>query len=227
MSAKSLWHYPAEGDYPPTDESVLVQAADMDEWAKAVVKKSDRTALGMVQQSARYKGKDPGLGIDLWEGVPMHSAVTAWRAHGASPDLDRVKSAIVKFQTEMTRDDNQLAVLLASSYRVDPRKNRDYLLGLIKKFRQNGKEANGNSLLNHEAHSKEPPVFIDGAGVSYTVENRYGHGVIVQIDMPGAAARYASDFPQARRIYPDETAAAVALIAEAERQGWKRCSAAA
>lgn len=76
----------------------------------------------------------------------MHSVVTAWRAHGASPDLDRVKSAIVKFQTEMTQDDKRLAVLLASSYRVDPRKNRDYLLGLIKKFRQNGKETKGNSL---------------------------------------------------------------------------------
>lgn len=230
MTSKSLWHYPAEGDYPPTDESVLVQAADMEEWTKAVTTQAERTAIGMFQQNAKYKGKLPGLDIDLWEGIPVHGAVTAWRHAGAEPDIDRAKKAIVDFQRKMTSDDTRLMYLLASSYHVTPQKNEVYLRGLMKKFKRNHEEMTADGLINHTGgtkRAKEAPVFIDGAGVSYTVESRYGHGVIVQIDKPGAAALYARNFPQARRIYPDETAAAVALIAEAERQGWKKCSTAA
>lgn len=221
---RSGWHYVSAGDYPPQEQSVIVYVADMSEWCKAVVSKGTKSTIGMYQQNSHYRGKAGGTDIDIWEGIPFHGAVIAWRDAGATPDGEKIKDTVLKFQRDQTQGEN-LKFLLASSYVIDPRKNEVYINGLMKKFRRNYKETTADGLVSHLGGKEaaiEAPVYKDNNGVSYTVEHVYDHGVIVQIDAPGGRSHIAKDFPRARRIYPTERDAATALMAEAERQKWKR-----
>ena len=227
-SARSGWHYIAKGDYPPRDMSVLVQCADLSEWAKDIVKNSARSSIGLFLSNSRYRGHQDEIGLDLWEGIPLHCAVTAWKTPGADPMADHVKKTIFAFQDGMSKNDMKLGLFLASAYRVNPEKNRSYIEDLIRKFRKHGRDFSSAGLVNHEGTREErgeSPVFIDGStGRIFSVEGIYGHGVIVQAERQGMEMRYARDFPKYRRIYPTESDARLALVAEADRQKWRRCS---
>ena len=222
---RSGWHYIAKGDYPPLKESVIVHVADMMDWVKGVVAGKDAAEISMYQQSARYLGKaiDPELDCDVWDGIPVHGAVTAWRFPPKDPDLDQQKNAVLNFQVTMTATDLRLRCLLASAFVLPmTARNKQRFDELVKKFNQRIDEATSDGLVNHGSSVSEAPVFVTEAGITFTVESRSGHGIIVQIDKPGQTSHYAWDFPVSRKIYPTEREAALALVAEAERQKWRR-----
>ena len=225
QATKTAWHYPREGDYPEIDKSVIVYVADMGDWGKKVVTAAKESTIGMYQQNSRYKGKAGGTVIDVWDGVPFHGAVVAWRDAGATPDGEKIKDAVLDFQKLVTTGAN-LRYFLASVYVVDPRKNEVYITGLEKKFRRNEKEITADGLVNHLGGEKQAatiPVYQAEDGRKFTVEYLYRHGVIVQIDKPGARSRYAFAYPGKKKVFANEREAALALIAEAERQKWRRC----
>ena len=215
------WHYIAGGDYPPEGESVLVHVADMSVWVKNTIV-GQSAPLGMYEQNARYEGKENGL--DVWGGVPLNGMVTAWRAVPVTPDSDKVKQAIADFQNAAKDNANLIAALIATTYNYRPEKNMNLIKDLTKKFLK-GVEKLGLGVItdhNTQPDSAQPVAYIDSAERVFTVETRYGHGVIVQFDKGSSRSRYAFDYTKWQRIYPDERGATVALMAEAVRQNWKR-----
>lgn len=216
------WHYPPRGDYPPKGESVLCVLADTGDWIKAHVRGEAKSTVGLYQQNSRYRGRLGGTAFDLWDGIPIHAVVAAWRKQGADPEREETENAVLAFEKLIASDDTLLALAVASAYGVDPRKNGDYLNGLVKKFKKTHAALGASSVFAHgsEDEARSPMAYRDGETL-YATETRFGHGVIVQAKGE-ARPRYAFDFPQARKIYPTERDARLALMAEAERRRWKR-----
>jgi hypothetical protein len=215
------WHYIADGDYPLKGQQVLIHVADMSRWIKNTVL-SKSAPLGMFEQNATYDGKLNG--VDMWRGNIFHGAVVAWRDVPEAPDSDRVKEAIAEFQNMAASRDDVLTALIASSYQYDPAKNAPLIKDIAKKFKREVQKMGTGIITDHNTQpdAAKPLAFIDEKKRVFTVETRHGHGVIVQFDEGQKVARYAYDFPKARRIYPTEREAATALMAEAERQKWRR-----
>ncbi len=215
---KRGWRYPCRGDYPSSKErDVLVHVADIEAWVKAMVKGEIKATVAMFEQNSKYQGKVGG--VDVWSGIPFHCVVTAWRELSAPPDTDKEKDAIAGFQSLAAERADVLKWLLVSAYRFDPAKNDALISGLTKKFNKAVERMKEDIIKGTDDCTAF--AYDNGQGLVFDVEQRHGHGVIVQT-APGAKSRYAFDFPKPRRIYPTAQAAALALLAEAERQKWRR-----
>lgn len=212
------WRYPAKGDYPAQGRDVLLHVADLEAWTKAMVSGDGRASVAMFEQNGKYRGKVGG--VDCWDGVPFHCVVTAWRDMSAAPDTDKEKNAIAEFQALTTERADVLKWLIVSVYRYNPDKNKALIDGLIKKFNKAVESMKDDVIKGTDEGGA--CAFYDAAGRVFTVEQRYGYGIIVQTEPGQTKARYAFDFPRARRIYPTVNEAALALVAEAERQKWRR-----
>lgn len=215
------WHYISAGDYPPEGVSVLVHVADMTRWIKNTIL-GQSAPLGLFEQNATYNGKL--YGVDIWNGLNLCGAVVAWREVPEAPDSDKVKRAIADYQNVAVGNTQLIEALIASAYQYDPRRNMSLIKDLAKKFAKGIQKMGSGIITDHHTQpdAAKPLAFVDESGRVFTVENRFGHGCIVQFDKGAKVARYGFDFPRWRRIYPDEARAATALMAEAERQKWKR-----
>ena len=224
-TTREAWHYVTKGDFPEVGQLVWVQAVSLAEWARAIVKREPCGSPVRFQTESMYGGQLKSTGLHYWENLTCHDIVIAWREHESPSDTGEVLKGTEAAQRLAAKNDTYLFFLLASALNMNPNVMKPVIREKMKKFKARLKEVGESAFVNENTNVVDAYCYdyIDEArGLVFSVEEHSGHYVIVQTKKGSDKSHYAKDFPQTQKIFPTAMDAAKALMAEAERQKWRR-----
>ena len=222
---KDVWHYPGTGDFPMYGQLVWVQAVSLAPWALAVTKSEPSGNPICFQTESMFGGKDEASGLAIWTDLSCHDVVVAWREHEAPGNKQEIRRATEMAQREAAKNDGYLFLMLASALGMNPQRMKPLIVEKMKKFKRRIQQIGESAFVNEDTPVGDfscPDYYDEARGLVFVVEEYCGCGVIKQAKKGESESRYAWDFPRTRRIYPTTQEAAAVLIAEAERQKWRR-----